>query len=517
MSEKKTLTDKVMTKLKNNPVIAIIIVFGTIIIVISAFTGAVQNLLGLLPDEPKKPSYNIDGYWVADKTDKTPYTVFNFKVIGNQVVGTVKRPPTFSMSQGISGIIDGQVIADSISFRTRHEYIKRFGTYNFETGQRSPDIEEELVTHYKGKIDKDTIRFIIQTDDGFYAECIARKVIDRTIVPSNEPDRYTLLFALPGHEKGVYSLSFGPEDGRYANGGLRLASGGVEDCMVKWWNLATAEFYGEDNICRNLPEGKASVIVTYKPKKRDVGAVEVHAISIPEHGYQVAFCDWSFFPNHSGRGRETQEIKGFGRLVAISADLTRIATAEKGELGKSLVSVRYPSGRVEKMLDCKRQILAIALNKNANWAAVAEKMESGGSNLLVWNIEDQSVSSRIESEYCISVVVFSPNDKFLATGNLNNGIVEIREVPTGALRFSIPPKQNGAVSLLAFSDDGKLLAAGGLSSNIIRIFDAENSFTLKQTLNTEWKVGALAFSRNSRLIAAGAVDKTDIKIWGKAN
>jgi len=516
MAEKKTLFDNAIAKIKNNPLLAVVIVFGTIIITLSTFTNAVQNLLRLLPDKPKPPSIDISGHWVADETDNTPYTNFNFKVVGNQLFGTVKLPASMNMPQGISGIIDGKVIGDHVSFTTKHEYIKQFGTYNFETKERSPNIEGKFVTHYQGSIAGDTIQFMIQTDSGLFSESIAKKIIDKTIVPLKEADKYIHLFSLPGHKGGVYSLSFGPEDGRFSNGGLRLASGGAEDCLVKWWNLATAESYGEDEMCRYLPKGKARVMVAYRPKKREAGAVDLQSVSIAERGDKVLFWNWVFFSNSTAGGGGPKEIPGFVGLAAISADLTSITTTETSESGKPTISIRYSGGNIKNTFDCENQVLAVALNKDASLVAAAEKTESEGSRLRLWNAEDQSLKWIVESQYSNSVLAFSPNDSILVSGCLANGIIEIRELASGALRLTLPPNQNEGVSSLVFSDDGKLLAAGGLSSNIIRILDVKNSFALKQTLKNEGTVGALAFSRNARLIAAGGTIKGEIKVWGKA-
>jgi hypothetical protein len=62
MAEQKTLFDKAITKVKNNPVLVVVIVFGTIVITLSTFTGAVQKLLGLLPDKPESPL--LSEFWM---------------------------------------------------------------------------------------------------------------------------------------------------------------------------------------------------------------------------------------------------------------------------------------------------------------------------------------------------------------------------------------------------------------------------------------------------------------------
>ena len=516
MVKKETRVERVIVKLKNNPLIAIVIVLGTIVITLSAFTNAVQNLLGLIPDKPDAPIFDVSGHWVAEETDKTPFTNFNFKIVDNQVFGTVQRPPSFAMSQGVSGIIDGKIVGDEISFTTKHEYIQQFGSYNFETKQRSPDIRKELITHYQGKISENTIDFMIQTNAGYYAEATAKRVIDKTAVSKKKVDNYTYLYTLPGHEGGTYSISFGPEKGRYSNGGLRLTTGGVKDCLVKWWNLATAEPHGKREMCQYLPEAKARVIVAYRSKKRNAGAIDLQSVTFADNRDRLVFYDWSFFPNHTAGGGGYHEIAGFEGLIVISANLTRIATAEIDESGLATASIRYMGGDIVKSFDCKEKVSALALNKNASLITIAEKKKPEGSMLRLCTVEDKTIKWAVETKYSISLLAFNENNNMLATGGLNNNIIEIRELKNGSLRLTLTLDEKDGVSSLVFSDDGVLFAAGGLKSGIIRIWDVKDSFTLIQTLSNKDAVGALAFSRNNRLLAAGGAVKGAINIWGKS-
>lgn len=515
MVEQKSLVDKAITRVKNNRVLAIVIVLGIIVITISTFTDAVRNLLGVLPKMPEHPSFDISGYWSADKTDKTPNAIFNFKVVGNQLFGTVQLPSSMSMPRGTSGIIDGKVIGDTVSFSTKHEYVKQFGQYNFKTGERTPNVWEQFVTHYQGKIAGNEIRFMRHTDEGFYAEFTAKKVVDKTITSSKQSDTYILLYSLPGHEGGVCSLSFGPEDGRFSNGGLRLSSGGVKDCQVKWWNLATAESYGNKDMCQHLPEGKAWVTVAYRPTKRDVGAVDLQSVSVAENGTEVQFFDWVFFSNGTGGGGGPKEIQGVVGKVSISADLTRIATAETGESGKSTISIRYSSGGIVRSLACKGLVGAVAFSRDGGLVAIGEKTESAGSVLRLWSVANGAVKWATKSQVTIDALAFSPNGSLLIAGGLKDDKIEIRQIADGTLRLTLPLNQKAGVSSLIFSDNGRLLAAAGLSSNTIRILDVKNSFSLKQTLDNERPVGALAFSRDGRLLASGDATKGEIKVWGK--
>jgi hypothetical protein len=84
-------------------------------------------------EEPE--ASDISGRWKADEieeTEETRRTYFTFKVVGDKLFGTVLLPPSWS-TQRKSGIINGKINGDRVSFTTKHEYDKDFGRYDSMT------------------------------------------------------------------------------------------------------------------------------------------------------------------------------------------------------------------------------------------------------------------------------------------------------------------------------------------------------------------------------------------------
>jgi len=65
MKEQKTRFDKIIARIKNNRVLAVVIVLGTIIIAVSAFTDAAQNLWSVITKEKELTPMDISSEWVT--------------------------------------------------------------------------------------------------------------------------------------------------------------------------------------------------------------------------------------------------------------------------------------------------------------------------------------------------------------------------------------------------------------------------------------------------------------------
>ena len=65
MNEPKTLLDRINTRIRNNPILATLIVLGAIIIALSTFTDAAKNLLRMVIPETRP---DVNGEWTAEVT-----------------------------------------------------------------------------------------------------------------------------------------------------------------------------------------------------------------------------------------------------------------------------------------------------------------------------------------------------------------------------------------------------------------------------------------------------------------
>jgi hypothetical protein len=166
MGKSNTLLDRLNARIKNNPVLAIVIVLGTLVIALSSFTDAARNLLQLISTEPRP---DINGEWKSEVTydwQDARYTeTFSFRGEGKTLFGTA------SFLEINRGILSGIVEHNSIQFAT--EYREVLDDWN------NP---RTVTHHYKGRIFEDSIQFVMQTVGGFTehvpVEFTARRVTD---------------------------------------------------------------------------------------------------------------------------------------------------------------------------------------------------------------------------------------------------------------------------------------------------------------------------------------------------
>ncbi len=151
MDESKTLLEKLNLKIKNNPIIAALVIFGTIVIALSTFTNAAKSLLDFLKVENRP---DINGEWIAEITydwhNAKSSEKFSFKGEGTEVYGTVSL---FGSNRGIK---EGQVTKDEIHFVMKAREILG-----------SDDEIRDVFYRYKGKINGDEIKFVLLIDGGF--------------------------------------------------------------------------------------------------------------------------------------------------------------------------------------------------------------------------------------------------------------------------------------------------------------------------------------------------------------
>ena len=163
MMEPKTPVDRIYSRIKKNPVVASLIILGSIVIALSTFTNASRNLLSLLAEDTRP---DINGVWTAEVTydwKNAKYVEkFSFRGEGSEIYGTA------SFLELNRGILEGEIIKDKL----------RFVTITQEVIDSSP--ARESVHEYQGRVSMDEIRFVLQTRGGYSEhvpiEFIARKM-----------------------------------------------------------------------------------------------------------------------------------------------------------------------------------------------------------------------------------------------------------------------------------------------------------------------------------------------------
>lgn len=152
MNEQKTRFDRLNARVKNNPILATLIVLGTIIIALSTFTDATKNLLSLANQETRP---NVNGEWKGEVTydwDSSKFTeVFTFDGTGEKLYGTA------SLLETKRSILEGSVGKGRIEFIVKTQEV--LGSQEFKIS----------IYHYRGKVLADQILFVMQAI-GSYSE-----------------------------------------------------------------------------------------------------------------------------------------------------------------------------------------------------------------------------------------------------------------------------------------------------------------------------------------------------------
>ncbi len=150
MNEPKTRIDRLNQRVRNNPVVAALIILGTLIIALSTFTDAAKNLLDLIITDTRP---DINGSWEAEVTydwQNARYVeTFSFRGDGDELYGTASFLGTKK------GVLEGVVNKDKLQFITKTQEILE---------SEEPKVS---VHRYQGKYSGDQIKFVMQTEGGY--------------------------------------------------------------------------------------------------------------------------------------------------------------------------------------------------------------------------------------------------------------------------------------------------------------------------------------------------------------
>ena len=151
MKESRTLIERFNARIKNNPIIASLIILGTIVIALSTFTNAAKSLWGLLAPDARP---HINGEWKAEVTydwrNVSYPETFTFSGDGEDVQGTA------SYLGHPRRITEGRAKKGNLQFITKTEVL---------LGADRKTARDE-VHHYQGTVLRDEIK-LMQTEGGF--------------------------------------------------------------------------------------------------------------------------------------------------------------------------------------------------------------------------------------------------------------------------------------------------------------------------------------------------------------
>jgi len=139
--ERKTMFDRLLARLKNNPVVASILVVGTVIIAVSTFTDAARKILALVITDrtasAEKTTY-VTGKWrteaLTNPYDETERYTLLLDLVqqGDTLSGTVREIDVGENDGFARSIIEGKVKGKAISFYTRGEVTSDNGTQPYK-------------------------------------------------------------------------------------------------------------------------------------------------------------------------------------------------------------------------------------------------------------------------------------------------------------------------------------------------------------------------------------------------
>lgn len=150
MTQPESSIDRIMARIRANPVVALLLVLSSLVIALSSFTDAARNLLALLP---QPDSARIEGAWQATVVydwDNARYDEqFDFKVEAGEVRGTA------SFLGAKRAIVEGVLEGSKLKFHTRTRQ-----TLNGEN-------ERESTHQYRGEFIDEQIHFTMLTVGGY--------------------------------------------------------------------------------------------------------------------------------------------------------------------------------------------------------------------------------------------------------------------------------------------------------------------------------------------------------------
>jgi TIR domain/WD domain, G-beta repeat len=164
---------------------------------------------------------DVSGYWDLEPSEKMHKTYIDLRVVDGKLVGSEVTSFPLDPLTVMSGlkreaaIVDGKVVRDRISFKTRRTYMRMPPDESTRT---------EVTHQYEGRIDGGKIHFAVSNQDGQHWEV--------TAVRRSDDKPAELVAKLEGHRGFLEQLT------PLSEGRLASAS---RDQTVKIWNLSTLE------------------------------------------------------------------------------------------------------------------------------------------------------------------------------------------------------------------------------------------------------------------------------------
>ncbi len=151
--------------------------------------------------------------------------------------------------------------------------------------------------------------------------------------------------------------------------------------------------------------------------------------------------------------------------------------------------------------------LSMGLSPDGKTLATANK----DNTIRLWDVNtgEQKKTLTGHTDW-VEAIAFSPDNKTLASGSMENNAVRLWDVDTGKTKMILIGHTH-PVEVVSFNPDGKILASGD-GHGIIHLWDIDTGKTKLTLVGHADRVYDLAFSPDGKTIASGCFDST-INLW----
>lgn len=330
-------------------------------------------------------------------------------------------------------------------------------------------------------------------------------------IPLVDKEPGTTLEVFRGHTAAVNAVAFSP-DGKY------IASGGADN-KVRVWNSQTGE-----TISTYANFSDAITSIAFYPTERTTMTIAAASIDgsvqLFEASPGVAATLGSYIPTGGGPAMRSvvfsSDISAGSRIIAFGGDDGIVHVWDSATSLSDASAVPYEG------LGNNPHVAALSFSPDGNYLAVAWDY-----GLTVLEITTDRVSGVTTAnptavyssdDPTITSIAFSPNGKYIVTGNGDTGETKFWDFANRNPRpingfhdthTDTNGQHNEFIFTVAYSPRGNSVASGGW--NGVRVRDLAGNMIVNYTKHSD-DVYSVAFSPDGKMIASASKDKT-VQVW----
>jgi WD40 repeat protein len=209
-------------------------------------------------------------------------------------------------------------------------------------------------------------------------------------------------------------------------------------------------------------------------------------------------------------------IKGLGAYSLLCSPDSKYIISSIDENSELIKIYDINTGKIVKIIEGEGSITSLSYSSDSkyiSWAATR--------GLFIIDINLEKIIQTIDEFYYFSDVKYSPDKKHLACvviGEIDHtnidkyGGIDIYKVNNGKLTSLCHLENSLGVNKISYSPNGKFIASGNFNDGLVSVWDI-NSYSLKFVLEKHFnKVTSLAWSPNGKYLASGS-ENGEVKLW----